>query len=80
MTQYPHILFNKSPEQLRSLGACGGRAFGRNQQARRRALAPPPPAVVRLLASRWETAAEAIHALDAQFPWLSGAEKPRARK
>jgi hypothetical protein len=24
------------------------------------------------------TPAEAIHALDAQFPWLSGAEKPRA--
>jgi hypothetical protein len=77
MTQYPHILFNKSPEQLRRLGACGGRAFGRSQRARLRAHAPPPPGVVRLPASRRETAAEAIHALDAQFPWLSGAEKPR---
>jgi hypothetical protein len=25
MTQYPYILFNKSPEQLRRLGARGGR-------------------------------------------------------
>jgi len=28
MTQYPYILFNKSPEQLRLLGARGGRAYG----------------------------------------------------
>jgi hypothetical protein len=80
MTYYPHILFNKSPEQLRRLGAWGGRAYGRNQRARRRAVAPPGPPVERPPALRWETAAEAISALDARFPWLSGAEKERARK
>jgi len=34
----------------------------------------PPRAVPR------ETAAEAIHVLDAQFPWLAGAEQPVSRK
>ena len=49
MTEYPFILFNKSPEQMRQLGARGGRANGRNQRARRAVLAtlpealPPPP-------------------------------------
>ena len=33
MTEYPYILFNKSPEQMRHLGACGGRAYGRNPPA-----------------------------------------------
>jgi hypothetical protein len=28
MTEYPYLLFNKSPEQMRQLGACGGRAYG----------------------------------------------------
>jgi hypothetical protein len=46
MTNYPYILFNKSPEQLRRLGARGGKAYGRNQRARRARLsrlpAPPP--------------------------------------
>ena len=79
MTQYPDVLFNKSPEQLRRLGAYGGRASGRNHRARRRLVSPPlatarPPAALR------ETAAEAIHTLDTQFPWLSGAEKQIPRK
>src|ERR1700680_1894293 len=34
MTDYPDVLFNKSPEQLRRLGARGGRAHARNQRAR----------------------------------------------
>jgi hypothetical protein len=37
MTNYPYILFNQSPEQLRRIGARGGRAYGRNQRARRHA-------------------------------------------
>ena len=37
MTNYPYILFNKSPLQLRQIGARGGRAFGRNQRIRRSA-------------------------------------------
>jgi hypothetical protein len=74
MTNYPYILFNKSPEQLRRLGARGGRAFGRNQRLRR-AQAPTLPEAVPPPAAAGETAAEAIAVLDAQFPWLRGAEK-----
>jgi hypothetical protein len=74
MTNYPYILFNKSPEQLRRLGARGGRAYGRNQRLRR-AQMPTPPAAGALPAAPGETAAEAIAVLDAQFPWLRGAEK-----
>jgi hypothetical protein len=74
MTNYPHILFNKSPEALRRLGARGGRAYGRNQRERR-ARMPPPPATVPPRAAPCETAAAASAALDAQFPWLRGAEK-----
>src|ERR1039458_1971068 len=66
MTEYPYILFNKSPEQLRHLGACGGRAYGRNQSARRALVAAPPEAVSPPAVSR-QTAAEAIHLLDTQF-------------
>jgi hypothetical protein len=71
---HPYILFNKSPEQMRQLGACGGRAYARNQRARRALLATlpeaaPPPAVPQ------QTAAQAIHCLDLQFPWLRGAER-----
>jgi hypothetical protein len=78
MTEYPYILFNKSPEQLRQLGASGGRANARNQRARRALIATlpeavPPPALPQ------QTTAEAIHLLDAQFPWLRGAERKRSR-
>jgi hypothetical protein len=74
MNNYPYILFNKSPEQLRRLGARGGRTYGCNQRARRAQMpAPVPAAPVRLAAQ--ETTAEAIATLNAQFPWLRGAEK-----
>lgn len=77
MTSYPYILFNKSPEQLRLLGARGGRAYGRNQRrARRVLLATPPPAVPPPAVST-ATTAESIVVLDARFPWLRGAEKRR---
>src|SRR5712692_11109290 len=78
VTPYPYILFNKSPEQLRRVGACGGRAYGRNQRARCARVPTPRPAVPPRAVPR-ETAAEAIHVLDAQFPWLSGAEQPVSR-
>ena len=74
MTNYPHILFNKSPEQLRLLGARGGRAYGRNQRDRRAQL-PPAPAPAPRPVAPCETAAQASALLDAQFPWLRGAEK-----
>ena len=74
MTNYPYILFNKSPLQLRLLGARGGRAFGRNQRLRR-ALLPTPPDAVPRRAPLLPTTAEAIALLDAQFPWLRAAER-----
>ena len=82
MPDYSYILFNKTPLQLRSQGARGGRIFGRNQRARRarRALLPMPPPAVTLNAARTQTTAEAIALLDAQFPWLHCAEKRTAWK
>ena len=76
MADYSHILFNKSPLQLRLLGARGGRAYGRNRRARR-ALLPTPPAAIPWRAAPQETTAKAIAVLDAQFPWLRGAARPR---
>jgi hypothetical protein len=67
-------IFNTSPEQLRRLGARGGRAYGRNQRARR-ALLATPPRTVPPLAAPLATTAESIAVLDARFPWLRGAEK-----
>jgi hypothetical protein len=78
MADYSHILFNKSPLQVRLLGARGGKAFGRNERLRRALLPPPTPASVSLPAVPRHTTAEAVAALDARFPWLRGAEK-RAR-
>lgn len=75
VTEHPYILFNKTPEQLRWLGACGGRTFGRNQRVRRSQGPTPPPAVPPRPVPQG-TAAEAILVLDVQFPWLRGAEKP----
>ena len=74
VNDFSHILFNKTPEQLRRVGARGGKAYARNQRARRALPAtviqplPPPVAAVK-------TAAETIALLDQQFPWLRGAEK-----
>jgi hypothetical protein len=79
MPNYPYILFNKSPEQLRRLGARGGKAYGRNQRVRR-AQMPTPPAAGALPAAPAETAAEAIAVLDTQFPWLRGAEKSQVHE
>ena len=78
MTEYPYILFNKSPEQLRQLGASGGRANARNQRARRALIATPPEAEP-APAIPQQTTAEAIHLLDTQFPWLRDVEKRRSR-
>ena len=74
MADPSYILFNKSLLQCRSQGARGGRAFGRNQRARR-ALVPTPPQAVPLRAPPAETTATAITLLDARFPWLRCAER-----
>jgi hypothetical protein len=79
MADYSYILFNKSPLQLRLLGARGGRAYGRNQRARRALLPTPPRAVPPQAAPRHSTA-EAVAMLDTRFPWLRGAEKRHFRK
>ena len=79
MTNYPYILFNKTPEQLRHQGARGGRAYGCNQRARR-ALLPAVAAAVVPRQAPHETTAQANGILDEQFPWLRGAEKRRFRK
>jgi hypothetical protein len=70
---YPYALFNKSPLQLRRIGALGGKAHGRNQRARR-ALMPTPAPATPLRSAPQQSTAEAVAVLDAQFPWLSGAE------
>jgi hypothetical protein len=72
------ILFNKSLSQCRSLGARGGRAYGRNLRARR-ALLPTPRAAISPCVAPRETTAQAIAVLDAQFPWLRCAERSRRR-
>ena len=74
MADPSYILFNKTLEQARRLGARGGRAYACNQRARRARMPVPLPTVPLRLAPR-ETMAEAIAVLDAQFPWLRGAGK-----
>jgi hypothetical protein len=71
MADNSHILFNKTPSQLRLLGARGGKAYGRNQRARRARLTTSPAAIPVRVASQ-ETTARAIAVLDARFPWLAG--------
>jgi hypothetical protein len=75
---YPYVLFNKSPLQLRLIGARGGRAHGRNQRARRALIATQPKATPQPRAALVQTTAEAIAVLDAQFPWLRCAEQRRS--
>jgi hypothetical protein len=77
MPDHSYILFNKSPLQLRSLGARGGRAYGRNLRARRALLANAPPPAPAPGDPPLPTAAQAIALLDAQFPWLRSAEISR---
>jgi hypothetical protein len=78
MADYSHILFNKSPAQLRLLGARGGKAYGRNQRARRALL--PPSQAVPLPVLPGESTAQAVAVLDARFPWLRCAEKRHSPK
>jgi len=77
MTTFPYLFFNQTPERLRRIGARGGKARARNRRSQAPSLelaqptAAPPPA---------QTAAQAIAALDAQFPWLCGAERRQSPK
>jgi hypothetical protein len=69
------ILFNKTINQCRTIGARGGRAHARNLRIRK--LQSAPKAAAETPVPRLETAAEAIAILDRQFPWLIGAEGSR---
>ena len=73
----PYYSFPQSPEQRRQIGARGGRACAHNRRARLRALTPSPAEETVPSRPSEETAAQAIAALDAQFPWLRGVEKRR---
>jgi len=77
MTSFPYLFFNQTPEQLRRSGARGGKAQARNRRAQAPSLALPPPTAAPPPA---QTAAQAIAALDAQFPWLCGAERRQSPK
>jgi hypothetical protein len=79
MTKYPYILFNQSLEDLRRIGARGGRAYGRNRRGLRAQVHRPLQSVQRPVPHP-ETAAEAIAVLDAQFSWLRGAGLPNSRR
>ena len=71
------ILFNKTLEECRQLGARGGRAYARNLRLRR-SQAPPQP-VTQVSGPPSETAHQASLRLDAQFPWLAAAFAPSRR-
>jgi hypothetical protein len=68
--------FNQSIAACRRAGGIGGRRSARNRRLRRADWAPATKPTVEALL---ETAAEAIALLDAQFPWLRGAERRTSR-
>ena len=65
-------LFNKKPEDMRRVGALGGRSRARNLRLRK---ARQAPVARKFNQPRQETAAEAIQRIDALCPWLVGAER-----
>src|SRR5579871_2009437 len=70
-------LFNKSIDELRRIGARGGRAHGRNCRARRlTAMQAEPVLVAPPVAPAEESTAQAIATLDKKFPWLRAADSP----
>src|ERR1700686_3857493 len=70
-----NILFRKTIEQCRQLGARGGRAHARNLRLRQSQ--PPLQAGAEIPGPPSETAHEASLRLDVQFPWLAAAFAPR---
>ena len=70
----PYLLLRQTPQQLRRVGARGGKAAARNRRTRLRAATLPNPPVAARMEPYPSTVSAAIAALDAQFPWLRGAE------
>ena len=68
-------IFKQSPEQQRRVGTRGGRAQAHNRRARQQTAAQVPAQTLTVIHPLAETAAQACRVLDAQFPWLRGAEK-----
>jgi hypothetical protein len=68
------ILFNKTLQQCRLLGARGGRARARNLRLRK---VPASPAQPTAPLPRPENVHQANLLLDHQFPWLVAAFAPR---
>ena len=75
MTHIP-FLFNQTIEQMRRIGARGGRTHARNWRARQRAAGAAPRETDVPVVPPLETTTQAVAVLDAQFAWLRGAEKP----
>jgi hypothetical protein len=80
MTDFSFLFLNQSPEQRRRIGARGGKAQARNRRTRRLTHKETQPRGAMFLPQNPlpQTVAQAIATLDAQFPWLCGAEKHRA--
>ena len=66
--------FHHTPEQQRRFGARGGRVASRNRCARILGVSAPSVDKVTATEPYLATTASDIAALDAQFPWLRGAE------
>ena len=73
--------FTQRPEYTRRIGARGGRATARNRRERLSSAVLPilPFEVAPRSECEPETVAAASAILDAQFPWLCGAEKRGGR-
>ena len=70
-------LFNKRPEEMRHIGALGGRARARSLRLRK---ARQAPVTRKFNQPHPETTVEAIRRIDALCPWLVGAERCGARR
>jgi len=70
-------LFSKKPEDMRRIGALGGRARARNLRLRKARRVPVTRTFNR---PHQETAAEAIRRIDALCTWLVGAEGREGRQ
>ncbi len=75
MNHSSYLLFHQSPEQLRRIGARGGKAQARNRREGLRAHPLIRPHIAAPFTPPQQTTAAAIAVLDAQFPWLRGAER-----
>jgi hypothetical protein len=70
-------LFNKKTEDMRRIGALGGRARARSLRLRK---AHQAPVTHKFNQPHSETTAEAIQRINALCPWLVGAERCGARR